>query len=223
MGFYFIDMIRCFTEPITKDGKLVKSNKLIAKYYLLSWFLPDLYAFTPLSLIRYNSRWEDGSKDDVKNFFNFNFSRLPRFYKLLLLLTMVRARDTKILLNFIMKSSPLRVEIQNLLITFFLLIWILHIIGCFWKLASEFDIKHYTNWINSNGLQDSGILSQYIASLYWASVTCTTTGYGDIKPTNNYELFWAMISIVFGVAIFSYILSDLSSKFSEITKVTQVN
>jgi hypothetical protein len=49
-------------------------------------------------------------------------------------------------------------------------------------------------------------------------VTCTTVGYGDILPTNNYELLWAMCIIVFGVAIFSYILSTLSSQFSEITR-----
>ena len=54
--------------------------------------------------------------------------------------------------------------------------------------------------------------------MYWATVTCTTVGYGDILPTNNYELLWAMCIIVFGVAIFSYILSDLSSKFSEFTR-----
>ena len=67
------------------------------------------------------------------------------------------------------------------------------------------------------------MFEQYIASLYWATVTCTTVGYGDILPTNNYELAWAMCIIVFGVAIFSYILSDLSSKFSEITRANASN
>ena len=65
--------------------------------------------------------------------------------------------------------------------------------------------------------------TKYIASMYWATVTCTTVGYGDILPTNNYELIWAMCIIIFGVAIFSYILSDLSSKFSEITKANASN
>jgi hypothetical protein len=43
-------------------------------------------------------------------------------------------------------------------------------------------------------------------------------GYGDILPTNGYEFIWAMTIIVFGVAIVSYILSDLSSKFKELYK-----
>lgn len=74
-----------------------------------------------------------------------------------------------------------------------------------------------------NELSDSGMVVQYVSSLYWATVTCTTVGYGDILPTNGYELTWAMIIIVLGVAVFSYILSDLASKFSELSQKSQAN
>lgn len=100
---------------------------------------------------------------------------------------------------------------QAVIRTFLLLVYILHVIGCFWFASSELNIFDKVNWIRSNELQDDGYLGQYIASVYWATVTCTTVGYGDILPTNNYELLWAMCIIVFGVAIFSYILSTLSS------------
>lgn len=81
---YLIDMFRCFTEPYTKDGRLVTNNKLIAKHYLMTWFLLDVYSFFPLAYLRYISKWEDGSKDDIKNILSFNFERLPRFYKIML-------------------------------------------------------------------------------------------------------------------------------------------
>ena len=63
----------------------------------------------------------------------------------------------------------------------------------------------------------------FMAAVYWATVTCTTVGYGDILPTNEYELIWAMFIIVIGVAVFSFILSNLSSQFSEITRSNAVN
>jgi len=63
-------------------------------------------------------------------------------------------------------------------------------------------------------LLDSGMVQKYIASVYWAAVTITTVGYGDITPTNNYELLWAVVIIVAGVSIFSYFLGGLASNFA---------
>jgi hypothetical protein len=101
--------------------------------------------------------------------------------------------------------------------------YMLHITGCFWYSASQLTYSDYTNWITANDMKDEDMVKKYFASLYWATVTCTTVGYGDILPTNKYELLWAMCIIVFGVAFFSYILSDLSSKFSEITRTNATN
>ena len=63
---------------------------------------------------------------------------------------------------------------------------------------------------------------QYVAAFYWSTVTCTTVGYGDILPTNYYELIWAMVVILVGVSLFSYILSNLSSAFSELSNQNAV-
>ena len=101
--------------------------------------------------------------------------------------------------------------------------FILHVTGCFWYTASTGNIYTNVNWVTSNDLEDSPLLTKYIVSLYWATVTCTTVGYGDILPTNNYELLWAMVIIIFGVAYFSYILSNLASQFMEISKTNANN
>jgi len=110
-----------------------------------------------------------------------------------------------------LKNLDIKIEVQGVIKSFVILSYILHVTGCFWNSAADLNIFDRVNWIRENELEDSGMLAQYIASLYWATVTCTTVGYGDILPTNNYELLWAMCIIVFGVAVFSYILSTLSS------------
>ena len=107
--------------------------------------------------------------------------------------------------------------------TFITLVFILVVAGCFWQTASELNLKSNVNWITTNGLQDSDPFDMFMAAVYWATVTCTTVGYGDILPTNEYELIWAMFIIVIGVAVFSFILSNLSSQFSEITRSNAVN
>ena len=89
--------------------------------------------------------------------------------------------------------------------------------------SSEANIGLYETWLSDNGILDESLLIQYLAAFYWATVTATTVGYGDILPTNYAELVWAMIIIIFGVALFSFILSNLSSSFVEITKTNAVN
>ena len=216
---YLIDMIRIFTSPITSgNGKLVFKRKEILRAYLTGWFAFDAFAFYPLAWLRYNSKHSEGGRDDLANFLNQNYERLPRFYKIMLVMQLPRARFALDYLKLLFKTMELSMEKQNLAITFFTLAFILHVTGCFWYGSSFGDITTNTNWVTTNELQDSGLLEKYVASLYWATVTCTTVGYGDILPTNGYELLWAMCIIVVGVAVFSYILSTLASQFSEISR-----
>jgi hypothetical protein len=95
--------------------------------------------------------------------------------------------------------------------------------SCCWRLGADFNLSSSKNWLRAAGLSDSPVDEVYIASLYWAVVTCCTVGYGDITPTNGYELAWGMVIIVVGVAVFSFVLGDLASQFSELTKSSKAN
>jgi hypothetical protein len=122
-----------------------------------------------------------------------------------------------------LKELQIRIEFQSLIVLMMFLCYVLHVIGCWWYIASLLDVYDYLNWVTANEWQDKGMVSRYIAALYWATVTCTTVGYGDILPVNGYELIWAIFIYIFGVGVFSFILSNLSSKFSEITRMDASN
>ena len=56
---FIIDMVRCFTQPyVTSDGKTVYNRRKIASHYAKTWFILDLYAFYPLTYLRYISNWD---------------------------------------------------------------------------------------------------------------------------------------------------------------------
>ena len=57
---------------------------------------------------------------------------------------------------------------------------------------------------------------KYVTSCYWAVVTISTVGYGDITPTNVDEVL-ANIPLVFvGVSLYSYIISRMTLIFTEV-------
>jgi len=57
-------------------------------------------------------------------------------------------------------------------------------------------------------------LTLYIKSLYWAVVTLTTVGYGDIVPHTNIETAYSMIVMIFGVGIYGYVIGNIANILS---------
>lgn len=159
----------------------------------------------------------------MKNFFSFNFDRVPRFYKIMLFFQLGRGRELYSIISLLLKNIQFAIVTQQLIITIIQLFHILHVFGCLWYATTLANIYTKVNWAYVYGISNQPVHEKYMASLYWATVTCTTVGYGDILPTNKYELAWALVIIVFGVAIFSYFLSNMAAQFSEFSKNNAAN
>jgi len=91
----------------------------------------------------------------------------------------------------------------------------MHLVACLWVASSSLEIKSHLTWIQSIQSTDEKNYSVYVSAMYWAIVTCTTVGYGDIVPINTYEKTLSILILILGVAFFSFILSDLATQFSE--------
>jgi hypothetical protein len=74
----------------------------------------------------------------------------------------------------------------------------------------------------------------YLAAIYWAMVTLTTIGYGDITPTNESERAFCLFSSMVGALVFGYMIGELvriihnmgehsAYKFRLMTRVRQVS
>ena len=51
----------------------------------------------------------------------------------------------------------------------------------------------------------------YLICLYFAITSLTTVGYGDISAFTTAEMFIAMMWMMFGVGVYSFIVGTLSS------------
>ena len=63
------------------------------------------------------------------------------------------------------------------------------------------------------GINDK--LGSYLDAIYWALVTISTVGYGDISPVTEIGKITSMFGIVFGIAMISFVTSVMVSAFSE--------
>lgn len=67
-----------------------------------------------------------------------------------------------------------------------------------------------------SGLLDYDNYRIYITSLYWATTTLTTVGYGDIRAYNTTERIFACISMIIGIFLYSYIIGSLTNLLSNL-------
>lgn len=123
----------------------------------------------------------------------------------------VRIKNIVPYLTFCLKKFNMRIQYQSIIITLIELLFFVNLFGCLWRAGADFNLGTNKNWLRSAGILDATDFEQYLASLYWSVVTCATVGYGDILPTNFYELTCAMFIMIIGVAIFSFVLGDLAN------------
>ena len=63
------------------------------------------------------------------------------------------------------------------------------------------------------GINDA--LGSYLDAIYWALVTISTVGYGDISPVTELGKIVSMFGIIFGIAMISFVTSVMVSAFSQ--------
>jgi hypothetical protein len=61
--------------------------------------------------------------------------------------------------------------------------------------------------------------TRYLTAYYWALMTITTVGYGDIIPLTDYEKIFSCIAMLVGALLFSAVSGEMASRFM-VTKGT---
>ena len=115
-----------------------------------------------------------------------------------------------------MERIKVSINISKFIMIFWKLVLLLHIIAWLWATIANFDLNNYIDWIVARGIQDVDDYTKYLTAFYWATVTVATVGYGDITPTNRYEIYVTIFVFLFGWFYYSQVIGNLSYMFASI-------
>ena len=213
-GVFWADIILSFNTGIYKKGMLVMQRHRIIWNYVSGWFVLDVLASFPYSLI---------IESFLQNDPNSNLSSLSSTPRLLRMLKIIRFLRILRLLR-VLKLKKLIYKIEEYIVTdtltlimdsmkiLLVIFFMTHLMACTFYFTGDYESStEPLTWISVEDIQDATNYDKYVTALYFSFTTITTVGYGDISPVTNLEKIYVMIAMLIACGFFAYIVGSIGS------------
>ena len=183
-----------FMDKITNQK--ISHFHRIAQEYLTHWFALDLISILPFDILALTM--ENSTVGHLK---------LLRIIRLLRMFKIVRVFRASRIIRRWEAQLGMSFALVSLSKFFFGTLILAHWMACLWGLIPQFEdlgedelswMRHYDRLIQS---EDH---SQYIVALYWAVMTLTTIGYGDVLPQTTAERTVSIFCMMMGGGVYAY-------------------
>lgn len=205
----------------TGGRTLVTDLKKIAHRYLKGWFWVDLVSIIPFEVIGLVV-----GSDVVSRLKILRILRLLRLFKLIKIL-----RSAAILRRW-QSRVGIKYSIMSLAKYMTFIVFVAHWMGCFWHVVTRLEDESAHTWVketfnvakNVSGVVDYATVDDipvshvYCASLYHATMTLTTIGYGDVTATTTTERWFSVVIQLMGASLYAYIVGVASGIVSSMNK-----
>lgn len=216
------DIILSFNTAFYSRGVIVTDRRQIALRYVKFWLWIDIISTFPYSWAIEGKTAFTGDSEFVNpqsNNMLYSSPMLLRMLKLTRIMSLLRvAKFRKQLreLEYFLSSNQLSMVIMAMRLLIMMVI-VSHWIACLWIYISIDNLDSYENWIIAGGYINSSSMEIYVTAMYWSIASMASVGYGDVKALSTIERIVAIICIVIGSGIFTFIISNIGTLVSKQT------
>ncbi|KAL5705521.1 hypothetical protein ACHQM5_023817 [Ranunculus cassubicifolius] len=201
---FLVDIVIRFFLAYRDDQTylMVYKSLPIALRYLKSSFVVDLLACFPWDAIYRAS----GRKEEVRYF---------------LWIRLLRVRKVRQFLQKLEKDIRINYLITRIVILIFVQLYYTHTAACiFYYLATTLPASDESHtWIGSlrmgdfsySNFREIELGKRYMTSLYFATVTMATVGYGDVHAVNTREMIFVVIYISLNMILGAYLIGNMTA------------
>ena len=200
-----IDILIKLNSGFFENGSSISDRSRILQKYIKTELPYDFICFV-IIIVHYQFQALNINWEGVKIIQIFYFVKIPIFSNLL--------ENFEEIINF-----DERVEaFLSLLKHFVKILFFAHLTACIWFYLGSSPDDEEGSWLETKGFKNKTVFFQYLASLYWAITTISTTGYGDITAQNETEFVFCMIVMILGSIFFGYSLTYIGIVFDKLHK-----
>ncbi|KAG5184651.1 hypothetical protein JKP88DRAFT_314314 [Tribonema minus] len=218
---FWLDMIARFNLAVwLPDGAFLTTRRDIAQHYLATWFFWDFMSSMPweaivgqdhndvlrlMKLLRFG-RLAQTLSGQQGMLSQYERSR-PVSYDPLSLLAQTLSGQQGMLSQY-ERSRPVNYDAVSLARLAVLLPLVLHIMGCGLYIVASLEHETY-DFREANGIEGDSVFEQWVFGIYWAAMTCTTIGYGDVVLVTYAERAYVIICMLVGATCYAYLVGTM--------------
>ncbi|CAD8205875.1 unnamed protein product [Paramecium octaurelia] len=193
--YLFLEILVNLNRSTISFGEIITTRSQIVKHYLQGQGVQDITSLIIWIII-------------------FNKPGFSIIFEVLQIIQII-VTTKKVITNFdkFLESLYSKGQLSNLIDLFSLVITIFffaHITACVWYYVGEkSDILLDKSWLKKYEIENESIMMKYNYSIYWATTTIVTVGYGDLTPQNWIEIVFTIIMMFLSSCVYAYSLNSI--------------